>query len=78
MLKNKKFDKQLEKVRQEASKKYKDKTDTVVCQYCGKLLNKNDGSCIYDLETKELTFCHDECFDKYEPHGDKIIEKKVE
>jgi len=75
MLKIKKFDRQLEKARKEASKIYKDKPDTVVCQYCGKLLNKDDGGCVYDLETKELTFCHDECFYKNEPHNDEIIEK---
>jgi len=75
MLKIKKFDRQLEKERKQANEIYKEKQNTVVCQYCGKLMNKSEGSCIWDIEKKELTFCHDECFYKNEPHNDEIIEK---
>ena len=64
-----KFDRQIEKERKKAQKLYDKKQDTVVCSYCGKLLKKNEADSIYDIEKKELTFCHSECFDKYEYHG---------
>ena len=69
MKKNKKFDKQLEKERKKAQELYDKKQDTVVCSYCGELLPKKEADSIYDIENKELTFCHSDCFDKYEKHG---------
>ena len=65
----KRFDKQLEKVRQKAQKEYDKKQDTVVCEYCGKLLPKQEAGCIYDIKKNEMTYHHDECFEKYETHG---------
>ncbi len=65
----KKFDKELEKIRQQTQKIYDNKQDTVVCEYCGKLLLKNEAGCIYDIENKKMTYHHEECFNKYEKHG---------
>ena len=64
-----KFERQIEKERKKAQKLYDKKQDTVICSYCGELLKKNEADCIYDIEKKELTFCHSTCFDKYEKHG---------
>ena len=69
MLKIKKFDKKIEKEKQKAQELYNKKQNTVVCQYCGQLLKKEEADSIYDIEKKELTFCHSECFDKYEYQG---------
>lgn len=80
MNKTKKFDKQLEKERKKAQELYDKKQDTVVCSYCGNLLLKNEAGCVYDIENKEMTFHHEECFDKYEKQGtlEDLLESKGE
>ena len=80
MNKIKKIDKQLERERKKAKELYNKKQEIVVCEYCGKLLLKNEASCIYDIENKELTFHHEECFYKYEKHGtlEDLLESKGE
>ena len=69
MNKIKKFDKQLEKEREKAQKLYDEKGNTVVCKYCGQLLPKNEAGCVYDIVNKNLTFHHEECFNKHEKQG---------
>lgn len=80
MNKIKKFDKQLEKIRKEATKLYNEKQDTVVCSYCGGLIPKNEAGCIYDIEKQQLLFHHEECFNKYEKYGtlEDLLESKGE
>ena len=65
----------LKKEQEKATTVHKKKQDVVVCKYCGELLNKNEADCIWDIINQEMTYCHSDCFDKCEPHGDKIIEK---
>lgn len=69
MLKIKKFDKGLEKVRKRAQILFDKKQETVVCKYCGKLLLKKEAGSVYDIEKAELSFFHEECFDKNETVG---------
>lgn len=78
MNKIKRLDKQLEKERQKAQKLYDKKQNTVVCEYCGNLLLKNEAGCIYDIVKKEMTYHHEKCFNKYEKCGTltDLIEKE--
>lgn len=80
MNKTKKFDKQLKKTIEKAQKLYDKKRDTVVCSYCGNLLLKKEAGCVYDIENKDLTFHHEECFNKYEKQGtlEDLLESKGE
>lgn len=72
MNKTNKFDKQINKELQKAKKLINEKSDTVICEYCGKLLPKNEAGSVYDIEEKKVTFHHDSCFDKYEKHYDRV------
>lgn len=68
-LKIAKFEKQLEKEREKAQELYDKKGNSVICEYCGKLLDKNEAGVIYNFITKELTYHHDSCFEKYAHRG---------
>lgn len=50
MLKIKKFDKQIEKEKQKAQELYNKKQNTVVCQYCGQLLKKEEA--LYQIQQR--------------------------
>ena len=80
MNKIKKLDKQLSKELKKAKDLINKKQDTVICEYCGKLLLKKDAGSIYDIRKKEMTFHHEECFNKYEKHGtlEDLLESKGE
>ena len=68
-IKCKRLDSNLEKEKERAIKLYNEKSDTVVCQYCGKLLKKKEAGMTYDIANKEISFFHEQCFDENEKIG---------
>ena len=68
-IKFKKLNNQLNKELEKANKLYKEKSDTVVCKYCGKLLKKQESGQYYDIPNQELVFFHEECFNENEKIG---------
>lgn len=69
LLKNKFFESQLEKQRRKAQKEYDKKQDVVMCKYCKQLMKKKEAGSVYDFETKEIEFFHENCFNENEYIG---------
>ena len=64
--KYKNFKNEINKQKEEAEELYKKKKETVICEYCKKILKKQDAGCIYDMKNKTLSFFHEDCFNKNE------------
>jgi hypothetical protein len=78
-IRNKKFNHDLETVQDIANNLHNQKSNAVVCIYCGKLLDKKESAIVYDITNNVMEYSHEDCWEANNEVSDEmpIPKKKI-